>query len=291
MGYNNSGLHDQDVSDLICILHPNSLAAHEAVATTAAVAPQHILQREELEHEYSDTSSLDIALRMSSDLHDLGLGFVFGRNSSRCDILLGDDNAKRISNVHFRIYLTGDGIIMLEDTSTNGTVVDNCRLQKRLKDNSRMLTSGSVIDLVHGGHANDGVKFIVRIPSREGFAMQYTENMMKYLERIQKYEADAARPRARQSSQPLLPWSVANAYGMHWTGGTTYNVTGQIGKGAFATVYKVATKQHGTVYAAKELDKRRFMKNGILDQKVNNEMTIMRDLKHVGTLSRNVFLT
>ena len=65
-----------------------------------------------------------------------------------------------------------------------------------------------------------------------------------------------------------------------------YNVTGQIGKGAFATVYKVATKQHGTVYAAKELDKRRFMKNGILDQKVDNEMTIMRDLKHVRTYFR-----
>lgn len=285
MGYGNSGLHDQDVSDLVCILHPNSLAAHEAVAATATVAPQHILQRDELEHEYSDTSALDIALRMSSNIRDLGLGFTFGRSRSRCDILLADDSAKRVSNMHFRIYLTGDGIIMLEDTSTNGTLVDNYRLQKRLKDNSRMLTSGSVIEVVNGAQSADEIKFVVRVPSREGFAMPYTENMMKYLERIQKYEADTAKPRARQvSTQPFLPWTVANGYGMHWTGGTVYNVTGQIGKGAFATVYKVATKQHGTVYAAKELDKRRFMKNGILDQKVDNEMKIMRDLKHVSIM-------
>jgi hypothetical protein len=105
------------------------------------------------------------------------------------------------------------------------------------------------------------------------------------------------------------PWSSANAYGMHWTGGAMYNVTGQIGKGAFATVYKIDMSEiphdfhlivdllikdtvfheaalveffcsidgHGAIYAAKELDKRRFMKNGILDQKVDNEMKIMRD--------------
>lgn len=283
IGHGNSGLLDQDVSDIICILHPNSLAAHEAVAATAAIAPQHILQRDALDHEYSDTSALDIALRMSSNVHDLGSGFSFGRNQSRCDILLAaDDNAKRISNMHFRIYLTGDGIIMLEDMSTNGTLVDNCRLRKGVKDNSRMLTSGSVIEVVHGVQSPEEVKFVMRVPSREGFAMQYTDNMMRYLERVQRYEASAMKPKTRHvSTQPVMPWSVANAYGMHWTGGAAYNVTGQIGKGAFATVYKVATKQHGTVYAAKELDKRRFMKNGILDQKVDNEMTIMRDLKHV----------
>lgn len=287
MGQGNSGLRDHDVSDLICILHPNSMAAHEAVAATAAVAPQHILQRDELENGYSDTSALDIALRMSSDVRDLGLGFTFGRSKARCDVLLADDNAKRISNMHFRIYLTGDGIIMLEDTSTNGTLVDNYRLQKRLKDNSRMLTSGSVIEVVNGNQASEEVKFVVRVPSREGFAMQHTENLMKYLERIQKYEEGAAKPKTRHaSSQPLLPFTFSNAYGMHWGGGLVYNVTGQIGKGAFATVYKVATKQHGTVFAAKELDKRRFMKNGILDQKVDNEMTIMRDLKHVSAIRR-----
>lgn len=57
-------------------------------------------------------------------------------------------------------------------------------------------------------------------------------------------------------------------------------MTGQIGKGAFATVYQLATKMTGKLLAAKELQKRRFMKNGMLDKKIDNEMKIMQDLRH-----------
>ena len=56
-----------------------------------------------------------------------------------------------------------------------------------------------------------------------------------------------------------------------------------IGKGAFATVYKVTSRYDGSPYAAKELDKRKFMKNGVLDQKVENEMRIMQNIQHVST--------
>ncbi|KAJ5801750.1 uncharacterized protein N7518_003818 [Penicillium psychrosexuale] len=280
MGMNNSGIQDQDLADIICILHPNSHAAHDAVSATGGICPQHILQRDILGHDSSHTASLDLALRLSSKVHNLGLGFCFGRNRSRCDILLSvDDNAKRVSNNHFRIYLTEDGILMLQDTSTNGTIVDNCRLRKSQKDgNSRMLTNGSVIQVVTGCQNSDEVRFVVRIPLREGFAVHYHQNLFRYFERV---HAHAPAHKERQGPSPsALAWSSANAYGMHWTGGAMYNVTGQIGKGAFATVYKIATKQHGAIYAAKELDKRRFMKNGILDQKVDNEMKIMRDLRH-----------
>ncbi|KAJ5675229.1 uncharacterized protein N7477_005163 [Penicillium maclennaniae] len=281
MGLNNSGLQDQDLADIICILHPNSHAAHNAVAATAGLGDQHILQKDVLELETSETAALDVALRLSSDVHDLGAGFCFGRNKARCDVLLAvDDEAKRVSNTHFRIYLTGDGIIMLQDTSTNGTIVDNCRLRKSQKENSRMLTNGSVIQVVTGNHGSDEVRFVVRIPSREGFAMQYTQNCLRYFERVQQVVSAAGHHKTRPGPPPVLSWSVANSHGMHWTGAPTYNVTGQIGKGAFATVYKLATKQHGAIFAAKELDKRRFMKNGILDQKVDNEMRIMKDLTH-----------
>lgn len=37
---------------------------------------------------------------------------------------------------------------------------------------------------------------------------------------------------------------------------------------------------NGTVFAAKELEKRRFVKDGRLDKKVENELSIMRNLKH-----------
>ena len=66
-----------------------------------------------------------------------------------------------------------------------------------------------------------------------------------------------------------------------WKGSEEYNRVGQIGKGAFATVHKVTAKYDGKPYAAKELDKRKFMKNGVLDQKVENEMKIMQSIQHV----------
>ena len=66
-----------------------------------------------------------------------------------------------------------------------------------------------------------------------------------------------------------------------WRGGPKYNRVGNVGKGAFASVYLVATKFEGTLFAAKEVEKRRFMKNGILDQKVDMEMKIMRKIQHV----------
>lgn len=280
-GLNNSGLLDQDLADIICILHPNTHAAQDAVAATAVYGPQHILQRDLLDVQSPDIINPDVALRLSSDVHDPAAGFCFGRNQTRCDILLSvDDDAKRVSNMHFKINLTADGIIMLQDTSTNGTIVDNCRLRKNQKENSRMLTNGSVIQVITGTSGSDEVRFVVRIPSREGYAMQYTQNVFRYFERVQKAAVGTDHHRTREHAS-ALSWTVANTYGMHWSGGSMYNVTGQIGKGAFATVYKLATKQHGAIYAAKELDKRRFMKNGILDQKVDNEMKIMRDLKHV----------
>lgn len=55
---------------------------------------------------------------------------------------------------------------------------------------------------------------------------------------------------------------------------------GQVGKGAFATVHQLATKMEGKLLAAKELEKRRFMKNGQLDKKIDNEMKIMQGLRH-----------
>lgn len=68
-----------------------------------------------------------------------------------------------------------------------------------------------------------------------------------------------------------------------WDGSGKYNRVGQIGKGAFAVVYKVTSKFDGVPYAAKELEKRRFIKNGVLDQKVENEMRIMQRVQHVSS--------
>ena len=88
-------------------------------------------------------------------------------------------------------------------------------------------------------------------------------------------------PLSANALQALAAGTEQYSHGMHWPGGEKYNVVGYIGKGAFALVYKLATKSDGELFAAKQLEKRRFMKDGILDQKINNELLIMKDLRHV----------
>ncbi|KAG5296577.1 serine/threonine-protein kinase [Histoplasma ohiense] len=290
MGLNNSGLDEHDVPDIICVLHPNSVAAHNAVTATARFGQQHILQRTNLEYEAGlpNSSPGDIALRLSSPVKDVNMGFCFGRNPNRCDIVLArDDSEKKISNVHFRIYLTRDNILMLQDTSTNGTLVDDIVVRRDNKNgtsSTQMLVPGSIIQVANDSIA--GIRFIVRIPPRDGFERQYTQNVIHYMNRIQnackKVGDGGGKPMKVEPRDGYLIVSQqgGNSHGMHWNGGSKYNVTGQVGKGAFATVYKLATKNDGMVYACKELDKRRLMKNNISDHKVNNEMIIMSGLRH-----------
>jgi serine/threonine protein kinase len=88
--------------------------------------------------------------------------------------------------------------------------------------------------------------------------------------------AQRAKKPAETRPAPLL-----DQLPMAWSGSRKYNRVGEIGKGAFATVYKVTSKFNGLPYAAKELDKSKFMRNGVIDQKVENEMNIMARIKHV----------
>lgn len=210
IGRNNSGLTAEDESDVICILHPTSTAALTAVALVAKTSPQHILRNEGLEVNMeekvkdneqkpkveADGATGDIALRMSSRVKELHLGFCFGRNPLKCDIILNDLTVqKRVSNQHFRIYVNQDGILMLHDMSTNGTVVDDVVLMGRSEDpemdKRRMLGPGSIIELVTH-HEKDKFKFVVRIPARDGNRGAYARKLSAYLAAVAQAELDAA---------------------------------------------------------------------------------------------------
>lgn len=291
LGRNNSGLADEELADVLCILHPTSEAACEAVKYVAEVAPQHVAPNNDLigddydsfELQDSGSVSRDIALRFSSDLKNQEMGFVFGRSAKFCDIpLVRNDNEKQLSNQHFRVFLNPSGTLMLQDTSTNGTFVDGLRLlckkgsrvhHQAQNGDTRMLTQGGYVSVV-GGKKNEEIKFMIRLPRRGEYNQAYLDNAERWI----------ALVNGQKSKLTALSTVSENLYGMHWNGGEDYNVTGNLGKGAFATVYKIATKRDGVVFAAKELDKRRFMKNGILDLKVENEMKIMQSLRHVGCL-------
>lgn len=311
MGRNNSGLSEADISDVICILHPCSPAAFRIVATTAEEAPHNVLQNDGFE-DYNDEltqsmleeqetfiisgngphQAMDLALRFSTRTKDPRRGFIFGRHADACDIVLATDMLKRVSNVHFSIFLNNSGVLMLQDMSTNGTIVDDIVLRGKTArgPQTRMLNPGSIIQIL-SPMAEDVVKFIVRIPTREGHLEDYEAKFQAYVRRAADEEAKvhgnnllprrltALHPRTHSTASIKAPL-VQNQYGMHWGGGDKYNVVGLIGKGAFATVYQLATKNEGQLFAAKELEKRKFMKNGVLDRKLDNEMQIMKAVSH-----------
>lgn len=326
LGRNNSGLSEPDISDVLCILHPSSPAAFRVVKLAAQRSPQHVLQNQGLGSSMLDSQSVnaeeqetfilgagrpgdivptDLALRFSSKTVCPILGFTFGRNPNSCDIVFDIDVVKRVSNLHFRIYVNPAGVVMLQDVSTNGTLVDGILLRAKDKDQpaTRMLNPGSII-MILSPNENEVIKFILRIPSRDGHIADYSAKFQAYMQRLAEAEQNddgatiealkkgrrgqlphAALPLAgigANKGAPVKP-SIVSAnytYGMVWDGGPEYNVTGLLGKGAFAMVYRLATALDGKVLAAKELEKKRFIKNGQLDQKLDNEMKIMKTLRH-----------
>ncbi|KAJ2994029.1 hypothetical protein NUW58_g1658 [Xylaria curta] len=324
IGQQNSGFSDQDISDIICLLYPISEPASHEVQRIASL-PEYArhtagrytadaidsdLYHEDSAREFGRTRSIGdhaLVLRLSSTLKDPRQGFTFGRNRVRCDICFAFDPGRRLSNIHFRIYVNDYGSVLLEDQSTNGTVVDTKLLRKRPDPNTqttgppstrRTLESGSTIKIVMHESKCDLV-FLVRIPRRDGdYEDAYMRNVESYLLRLNG--ADDlnktigpgpsghvhlfAPPRAtgtnNQAEGTRGLQRPSNRLPREWRGGEKYARVGVIGKGAFATVHKVTSKYDGSPYAAKELDKRKFMKNGVLDQKVENEMKIMQKVQH-----------
>ena len=180
-----------------------------------------------------------------------------------------------------------------------------------------VLSSGTVINIFLHDKVRD-LTFRVRIPKRdENYELAYKDKVAEYFARhglpmegavtqqqqqqnptgavgagaggVDLFRA-AGKPLARaggqqqqqQRNQMAAPVTRPRENrNTEWRGSGKYNKIRQIGKGAFAVVYMVTSKYDGRPYAAKELEKRHFIKNGVLDQKVENEMRIMQRLDHV----------
>lgn len=246
-------LNPKDEADVLCILHPSSLTAYKAVQLVAETSPQHILQNEglsqifsiaqesptesttkadeqienpsDLEPTVSDRNTLldnklplSIALRLSSRLTDPSLGFCFGRGREKCDLLIStQEEQMRISNMHFRIFLTKHGTMMLHDTSTNGTIVDNVPLGKKMnsklpgtkhnpQQDQRLIFEGSTIELLTSNPA-DTMRFIVSLPERGGQRKKWERKLAAYIEYLEqlKRQVKAHQDAVVEGVKPMLP--------------------------------------------------------------------------------------
>ena len=231
-------LSKQDEADIIAILHPASPAAHVAVNLTAESSPQHILQNSSQTHIPGDDDDIDleptsmskdnaqdIALRFSSRVNHFNMGFVFGRNVQSSDVLLVRQERKEvaalyggknhsISNKHFRIFVNKNGMLMLEDTSTNGTIVDGVVLngpkaaeQSGNLQPQRMLCQGAIIELPVS-RSGESIRFVVNIPSRDFGDSKYNENLNGYLAFLDQAERKAAAVAAAQAGKKHVPSNV-----------------------------------------------------------------------------------
>ncbi|RDA85632.1 hypothetical protein CP532_3533 [Ophiocordyceps camponoti-leonardi (nom. inval.)] len=312
LGKQNSGFSDDDISDIICVLYPHSKAAQEEVYRLACEESPHVVGKEAADHVEPDYDAEDhasrfhanptgsgehaIVLRLSAETKDPAAGFAFGRNPGRCDIVFVQDPKRRISNVHFCIYVNEYGNVMIRDSSTNGTAVDRQLLNVKVRIAAGsvtkwVLSSGSVIRVpVH--EADRDLTFRVRIPRRDAeYDRAYIAKVQQHFAKYPVQDANAGHVDVFKSPAELVKAKAAHAAAFYrreeaalmnreWTGSGKYNITGILGKGAFAVVYRVTAKYDGRPYAAKEIEKRRFIKNGVLDQKVENEMKIMRRVQH-----------
>ncbi|PSR75728.1 hypothetical protein BD289DRAFT_447468 [Coniella lustricola] len=319
IGKQNSGFSDADVADIACILLPSSEAARVPLRELALRASEYTGETSNVEHPgalaceaLNHMTHLDgehaIVVRLSTRFKDPTKGFVFGRSPLRCDVGFNNDKMKRLSNVHFRIYFNDYGVLMLEDLSSNGLHVDGVNLKRKdsEKPSRRTINSGSVIRILMESLDED-LHFLVRIPRREGdYEKAFRTNLKRHMDEVQQLRAEAEEAaktitpgpaghvdlfpqteaatrtpvRGKRRLNPLETTTIRDIEGTEWDGSDKYNRVCRIGKGAFAVVYKVTAKFNGKPYAAKELDKRKFMKNGVLDQKVENEMKIMQRAKH-----------
>lgn len=141
-----------------------------------------------------------IVLRLSAQVKDPLQGFAFGRNNSRCDVYFANDPCRRLSNIHFRIYLNEYGVLMLEDTSMNGTIVDGTMLKareskgarpgERKPPKQRTLNPGSQVKVLMAEREDD-LNFIVQIPRREGdYEEAYRKNRVRYMNRLRALRAE-----------------------------------------------------------------------------------------------------
>ena len=114
-----------------------------------------------------------ILLSLLTKPFDPVLGFSFGSDSEKCDILLNDRVSEHgISRVHFRInFNLGSKALMLTDVSSNFTVINSKNLGRVvLSQQSIAIQSG---DAIQAGHA----MFRLQIPERGKHMDEYNRNL------------------------------------------------------------------------------------------------------------------
>ncbi|GAA5914023.1 hypothetical protein JCM8208_005922 [Rhodotorula glutinis] len=190
--------------------------------------------------------------------------YTVGR-SPRCDLVL---QGPKISSFHARITLDEqEGIVRLEDSSTNGTFV---RGRKVGKGNVTVLESGDT--LVFGPPA-DSFELEFRYVVQLDPALRRPPPALD-LDLDQDDLDDPYHLGDLSQSQSLDHAGTVRS--IH----AAYEVREQIGKGSFATVRKAIRRSDGRIVAVKIIQRARFASNPKTMEMIEREVDIMKGLEH-----------
>jgi len=193
------------------------------------------------------------------------LGFIFGRTSSAAqthvlpDVVFpntpGNPNPD-ISRAQFRIhYNLSSGVLMITDSSTNGTVVGRSLLRR---GSTPLMTTTTVCC-----GARDRFSFQIHIPDHTKHQNLYQQNYRRFTQKL-GCKPCIYLPTPTPAHQPMPL-------------GHDYSIFEGIGNGAFGVVNTVIRNRDGCVFAAKTVAGQ--LKNGQIT--FPEEVKIMRKLSHV----------
>ncbi|KAL3232196.1 Serine/threonine-protein kinase RAD53 [Nakaseomyces bracarensis] len=208
---------------------------------------------------------------MEVDVHEIAAKkepikkvWVFGRNAA-CDYHLG--NIFRLSNKHFQILLGEDGNLLLRDSSTNGTWLNNQRVEK---DRNHLLSQGDEITVGLGVSSNV-ISLVIFI----------NDKFREYLEEVKAEMSNnkgSSKLNSRHSNSAKLKMS-----GIY----KDFSINDEVvGTGAFATVKKAVERSTGKTFAVKIINKKKVIGN--MDG-VSRELEVLQKLDHPRIVSLKAF--
>ncbi|OWB61639.1 hypothetical protein B5S29_g2538 [[Candida] boidinii] len=206
----------------------------------------------------------DIKLKKNSDKQE----WIFGRRMDSCDFPLRTQS-NRISNKHFKLWMNKkdqqkfnnpESVLMIQDTSTNGTWVNGSKL---IKGKNYVLTQGDEIS-IGIGVPSDVIRFVVVFPKSIANNYENPENSGNSVDgsenRLDKMGIEA-------------DFVIRDEV---------------VGSGAFATVKKAIERATGETYAVKIISKKKALHGGQIDG-VTRELEILKRLDHPGIVRLKAF--
>ncbi|KAI4125594.1 MAG: hypothetical protein LQ347_005327 [Umbilicaria vellea] len=244
----------------------------------AQIPPESSSAKDKQKADRDDTPDADpyivsppsLCIRLDVPPKDIRLGWVFGRDATRCDILLGDQAGSMISKMHFRIAFDWDqGIPHIYNMSKNGTTVrlPGSRLFKILEVGERYALLENLVTYIVG-HLTFGVR-------RPALELQnkttYQANWHDYRRQVQKDPPGLTSLQVGSHPGTTTPQLVQGS-----TSKGAYGLGGILGQGSFGVVYLAEQLATGITYAmkrciaTKECQRERFKK----------EIDIYKTLEH-----------